>query len=103
MREPVVLRVRIGRCKRDCLARPRHGVPSVTVAKAGNGDVNSADKFISCGSKCSASYNLDATVTLTASPAPGLKFTGRGGACCGTSQTCAVAINKDTQVQAIFK
>jgi len=79
------------------------GVPSLTVAKSGNGNVNSADRFISCGSKCSASYDLNASVTLTASPASGSVFAGWGGACSGTSQTCSVLITKDTQVQANFK
>jgi hypothetical protein len=78
------------------------GVPSVTVTKSGNGNVNSADKFISCGSKCSASYSMDASVTLTASPASGSVFTGWGGACSGTQLTCTVDVNDALNVTASF-
>jgi hypothetical protein len=78
------------------------GVPAVTVTKTGNGNVNSSDKFISCGSKCSASYNMNSSVTLVASPASGSVFTGWGGACSGTQLTCAVSVNDALNVTASF-
>jgi uncharacterized repeat protein (TIGR02543 family) len=78
------------------------GVPSVTVAKVGNGNVNSADKFISCGSKCAANYDTNAVVTLTASPASGYAFAGWSGACNGTQPTCTVTVNESLNVTATF-
>ena len=78
------------------------GVPSLTVTKSGNGNVNSSDKFISCGSKCSASYNMNSSVTLTASAASGSVFTGWGGACSGTQLTCTVNVNDALNVTASF-
>jgi Divergent InlB B-repeat domain len=77
-------------------------VPSVTVAKAGNGNVASADKNISCGSKCVAYYNAGAAVTLTAQPASGNAFVGWGGACAGSQATCTVTPNEALTVTATF-
>ena len=59
-------------------------VPALTVSRSGNGQVTSADKTISCGTKCSALYALNASVTLTAAAASGSIFTGWGGACSGS-------------------
>jgi hypothetical protein len=78
------------------------GVPSVTVAKTGSGNVNSSDKIISCGNKCSAAYELGTSVTLTASPSSGSVFTGWGGACSGSQLTCTVNVNESLNVSATF-
>jgi hypothetical protein len=80
------------------------GVPSLAVTKSGNGNVSSADKFISCGSKCSANYDLNATVTLTAAPASGSVFAGWGGACApaGTAPVCTVTMSGAQDVTASF-
>ncbi|MDT5155885.1 MAG: hypothetical protein QOH51_242 [Acidobacteriota bacterium] len=78
------------------------GVPSVTVSKSGNGSVSSTDKLISCGNKCSASYNANAPLTLTASASSGSVFTGWGGACAGTQLTCTLSVNEALNVNAIF-
>lgn len=77
-------------------------VPSVIVSKAGNGNVASSDRQISCGSKCSAGYNADSVVTLTASPASGSAFVGWGGACSGNQLTCTVTVNESLSVTATF-
>src|SRR5262249_10086714 len=66
------------------------GVPSLTVAKVGNGSVSSADKVLSCGNKCTSTYAVGAVVTLTASPGSGNAFTGWTGICTGTNPSCAV-------------
>jgi hypothetical protein len=42
------------------------------------------------------------TVSFTATPAAGFRFTNWAGACTGTAATCDLTINKDTQVQAVF-
>jgi hypothetical protein len=85
------------------MAAANVGVPSVTVSINGGGKVASSDRVISCGSKCSASYEMNAQVTLTASADSGSVFTGWGGSCSGTLLTCSVTVSKDTQVQANFK
>lgn len=74
---------------------------SVVVTKVGNGNVDSADKFISCGSKCAANYVAGTVVTLTAKAGSGATFTGWNGACAGTG-TCTVAANGIQNVGATF-
>ncbi|MDT5295889.1 MAG: hypothetical protein QOJ76_2769 [Acidobacteriota bacterium] len=78
------------------------GVPSVTVSLAGGGKVSSADRLISCGSKCGASYNLNTPVTLTAAASSGSVFTGWGGACVGAQLACTLNVNEALNVTANF-
>jgi hypothetical protein len=78
------------------------GVPSVTVALSGSGKVSSADRIISCGSKCAASYNLNTQVTLTAAASSGSVFTGWGGACVGSQLACTLNVNEALGVTANF-
>jgi hypothetical protein len=84
------------------MAAANVGVPSVTVAKTGKGSVSSADRIISCGSKCSAAYGAGTQVTLTASASSGSVFTGWGGACNGAQSTCSVTVNDQLSVTANF-
>jgi Divergent InlB B-repeat domain len=84
------------------MAAANVGVPSVTVTTAGNGNVSSSDKVISCGNKCSAAYGAGTQVTLTANPASGSAFTGWGGACRGTLATCTLSVNDQLGVTANF-
>jgi hypothetical protein len=79
------------------------GIPSVTVSKTGNGSVSTADRFISCGNKCTASYEMGTSVTLTASPSSGSVFAGWGGACNGNQLTCTVNVNEALNVTATFQ
>lgn len=72
------------------------------ISKIGNGSVDSADKLISCGSKCVQPYNANAVVTLTAKPASGNSFVGWAGACTGAALTCTVSVNGQTDVTATF-
>jgi hypothetical protein len=78
------------------------GVPSVTVSKTGKGSVASADRVISCGNKCSATYGAGTQVTLTASASSGAVFTGWGGACNGSQPTCSVTVSEQLDVTANF-
>jgi Divergent InlB B-repeat domain len=77
-------------------------VASVSVAKTGNGSVNSSDSLINCGSKCAAIYDNGAAVTLTASPATNYLFTGWSGACAGSLLTCTVNAAQSLRVTANF-
>lgn len=84
------------------MAAANVGVPSVTVSKVGGGSVSSSDRNISCGNKCTASYNAGTQVTLTASPSSGSLFTGWGGACNGNQPTCTLNVNEALNVTATF-
>jgi len=75
---------------------------SVTVTKAGNGKVDSADKLISCGSKCGASYNEGTAVTLTAKPGSNAGFAGWIGDCSGTNLSCTVTATGEVKAYALF-
>jgi len=75
---------------------------TLTVAKVGlgGGSVTSSPAGIDCGATCSASFNLSAAVTLTATPDSGSVFAGWGGACAvdGT-----VTMDADKACTATFK
>jgi photosystem II stability/assembly factor-like uncharacterized protein len=77
---------------------------ALTVAKAGAGGgmVTSSPAGINCGATCSASFDANAVVTLTASAASGSSFAGwSGGGCTGTS-TCQVTMSQAQAVTATF-
>ena len=76
----------------------------ITVAKAGTGggNVDSADKRIACGNKCSLPYAAGTVVTLVAKANSGSVFAGWTGACTGTSLTCNVTINGANTATAVF-
>lgn len=74
----------------------------VTVALSGDGRVTSTPAAIDCGSNCSARFNADGTVTLTAAPASGKVFSGWGGDCTGTTTTCTLTVNAARTVTAAF-
>jgi uncharacterized repeat protein (TIGR02543 family) len=77
-------------------------VPSVSVTKTGSGNVSSADRLISCGSKCAAGYDEGTAVSLIASPSSGYLFAGWGGACAGNLLTCVVNAADSLNVTANF-
>ncbi|HKP12430.1 MAG TPA: hypothetical protein VJZ91_09985, partial [Blastocatellia bacterium] len=84
------------------MAAANVNVPSVTITKVGNGSVASADKLLSCGSKCAAGVSAGTQVTLTASPSSGSAFTGWAGACNGSQPTCSLTVNEALNVTAAF-
>ncbi|MFY9271246.1 MAG: DUF1565 domain-containing protein [Candidatus Manganitrophaceae bacterium] len=75
--------------------------PTLTVTKSGNGTVTSSPDGINCGTTCSASFNIDTVVTLTATPSANFIFSGWSGACTGT-RTCAVTMDDAKSVTATF-
>jgi uncharacterized repeat protein (TIGR01451 family) len=76
----------------------------LTVAVQGQGTVTSSPAGINCRPTCSAAYSSGTQVTLSATPAAGLRFTGwSGGGCQGTG-TCVVTLTTaDIKVTATFK
>src|SRR5579871_44100 len=74
---------------------------SVTLAGSGIGTVTSSPAGINCGSRCSATFNGDTSITLTAAPASGSSFAGWGGACSGTS-VCTIVLTENTSITATF-
>jgi len=77
---------------------------NVTVGKSGNGSgtVTSVPTGIDCGATCTAPFDYNSTVTLSASPAPGSAFAGwSGGGCSGTAP-CMIGVSAPTQVTAMF-
>lgn len=68
------------------------------VKNSGTGIGNIKGTGIDCGSDCAELINFGTSVTLTATPATGSKFTGWSGAC--TGMTCTVTTNAE-KVEAI--
>jgi hypothetical protein len=82
------------------LTGPTAGL-TVTRSGGGSGTVTSTPAGIDCGTLCSASFDLGATVGLTATPAPGSTFAGWSGACSGTGP-CQVSLAAAATVGAAF-
>jgi len=75
---------------------------TVTSRGSAGGTVTSNPFGIDCGSGCSASFNVGATVTLTATPGTQARFKGWGGACSGTATTCTLTMNDNLSVTGTF-
>jgi subtilisin family serine protease len=82
-------------------------VYTLSIGRSGNGTVTATpggvDRAINCGPACSAKFIQDTTVTLTATPAPGLSFVNWTNGCVSSTPTCTLVIGKDTTAQANFK
>ena len=78
--------------------------PVLEVSKTGTGQgtVTSAPAGISCGSTCSAAFDLGTQVTLTADPGAASTFSGWGGDCSGNAQTCTLTMDGPKSVTATF-
>ena len=77
---------------------------TLTVNKTGTGSgtVTSNPAGINCGSTCSADFNIDTVVTLTATADAGSTFTGWSGGGCSGIGMCQVTLAADTTVTANF-
>jgi hypothetical protein len=70
-------------------------------AGAGNGSITSDPSGVACTTTCSAIFDDDTTVTLTATPTTDSTFTGWSGACTGTT-TCTVSMIEARTTTATF-
>ncbi len=77
------------------------GPYALTVGKRGSGSVTSSPAGIDCGGTCSASFDSDTLVTLTATPSTGWQFAGWSGACDGAN-TCTVSMDTARTITAAF-
>ena len=76
---------------------------TLALSKTGSGDgtVTSQPMGIFCGAACSAEFDADAVVALTASPDSDSVFAGWSGACAGTDK-CSVTMDVSRNVTASF-
>ncbi len=79
--------------------------PTLVVSKTGNGTgtITSNPVGINCGSNCSANFNYQAVVTLTAVPAPDSTFVGWNGGGCSGTDSCTMNVQTATTVTAHFE
>ncbi len=76
---------------------------SVARTGAGSGQVSSSPAGISCGATCTASFDANTSVTLTAAASAGSVFVGWNGACSGSASTCTVLMSQTQAVSAVFE
>lgn len=82
--------------REGCLQTARIGVTTT-----GAGRVTSAPPGIDCGLTCSATFPLDTTVVLAATPEAGQQFLGWGDACAGTAP-CTLTATGAQHARATF-
>ncbi|MET0334723.1 MAG: hypothetical protein ABW190_10670, partial [Rhizobacter sp.] len=77
---------------------------TLAVNVVGSGSVSSSPAGISCGTTCSAAFDVDTRVTLTATPSSGHTLQGWGGACStsGASSSCTVAMTQAASATVTF-
>jgi hypothetical protein len=80
----------------------RAGSATLQVQVSGNGTVTSTPDGIDCPTTCSDSFDSGMRVVLTAHPAAGEAFLGWGGACSGSTATCAVTMDVGKNLGARF-
>ena len=74
---------------------------SLNIEKSGAGSITSIPAGIDCGIVCSASFAAGTSVTLSATPAEGYRFSGWSGACSGMGP-CVVAMDSARSASATF-
>jgi hypothetical protein len=77
---------------------------SLTVTKSGTGSgtITSNPSGINCGNTCEYQYDLNSTITLTASPDSTSVFSGWSGGATGSNSTTTVTMSSNQIVNAIF-
>jgi len=75
---------------------------TLNVSKSGEGVVTSNLEGINCGNDCDEIYDEGSSLTLSATPASGMQFSGWTGACSGLT-SCTVVMNSNQTVGAGFE
>lgn len=75
---------------------------SLGVTNNGHGTVTSSPAGILCGASCTGSFNAGTSVTLTATPDSGYRFSGWSGSCTGTDP-CVLNMTQNQSVSATFQ
>jgi len=78
------------------------GRPTLTVVRNGSGLVTSSPAGIDCGTTCTASYEVDTMVTLTATPLDGFNFSAWSGCDSVSGTTCTLAMTAARWITAAF-
>ena len=76
--------------------------PILATLVRGTGSVVSEPAGIDCGNTCSAQYDTNQVVTLTAQYVPGWAFESWSGACSGYDRICEVTLSESASVTASF-
>ena len=76
---------------------------AVTKGGSGAGTVTSSAGAISCGVTCATSVADGTSVTLVATPAAGSRFASWSGDCAGSSMACALVMDRQRTVAAVFE
>ena len=76
----------------------------LAVSRAGTGDgtISADSGGVNCPGACSATYDANAVVTLTAAPAPGSLFEGWTGGCQASGTTCVATMSAARFIAAAF-
>jgi carboxypeptidase T len=76
----------------------------LTVGQSGTGSgmVSSSPAGIDCGSTCTAPFDYNTSVVLSAFPAEGSTFAGWSGGDCSGTRPCMLSLTSDTNVTASF-
>ncbi len=74
----------------------------LTVSPATEGTITSSPSGINCGTTCEKTFNEDTSITLTATPRSGYRFTGWTGACTNTTGDCVLTMDAAKNVTATF-
>ena len=88
---------------RAAISAPANGGLTITKLGSGNGTIVSVNyPGINCGTDCYDFYGNPLNVILSATASLDSAFTGWGGYCSGTTMTCTVSMDTDTEVTAYF-
>ena len=82
---------------------PTSATLQITKNGSGSGSVSSDPAGVNCGADCEQAFDIDAVVTLTATPDGNSRFAGWQGGGCSGAGNCVVTITADTSVTATFE